>query len=165
MRAAQKVYAKFIEEMKEKTKEMKNNPPKKTPGGKTIPSDTSKGLTKEEIQLQSRKSTRATNTTLMIQRHTNTEVGHQRRARGYKLFQANTRRNSTKCTARFQKKEVHRQDCEGNENQETDIAESLRQRFGRLESWTQTSAQQHQRACRARLLLRHTWEHRRRQER
>ena len=121
------------------------NPPKKTPGGKTIPKRYLKGSPRKRWKLQSRKSTRATNTTLMIQKPTNTgSQTSKQQQEGTKPFQASTRRSSSRCTVHFQKKEVHRQDCEGNENQEKHLAESLRQRIGCLEVGHRPGVQQHQ---------------------
>ena len=77
------------------------NPPKKTPGGKTIPKRYLKGLTKEEMQIAIKETTRATNTTLMTGA-TNTEVGHQ----GYSerlQIPSKYKRSSSRCMVRFQK--------------------------------------------------------------
>lgn len=54
IRAGQKVYAKFIEEMKKKTKEMRKNP-SRTPEGRKIPKKYLKGLNSEEMAIAARE--------------------------------------------------------------------------------------------------------------
>ena len=53
IKEAQKIYAAFIEEMKEKTKEMRN--PSKTPEGRKIPKKYLKGLNKEEMAIAAKE--------------------------------------------------------------------------------------------------------------
>jgi len=54
IRAGQKVYAKFIKEMKKKTKEMRKNP-SRTPEGRKIPKKYLKGLNKEEMAIAAKE--------------------------------------------------------------------------------------------------------------
>ena len=83
--------------------DLQGNPPKRLQVVKRFPSDTSRDLQRKRWKLQSRKSTRATSTMLMIQKHTNTGVGHQSNSRRYKTVQASTRRSSSRCTVHFRK--------------------------------------------------------------
>ena len=53
IKEAQKIYADFIEEMKEKTKEMRN--PSRTPEGRKIPKKYLKGLNKEEMAIAAKE--------------------------------------------------------------------------------------------------------------
>ena len=85
--------------------DLQGNPPKRLQVVKRFPSDTSRDLQRKRWKLQSRKSTRATSTMLMIQKHTNTgSRTSKQQQEGTKPFQASTRRSSSRCTVHFQKK-------------------------------------------------------------